>query len=245
MGYRVDINCDVGEEIGNDLELMPYISSCSVACGGHAGNSLTMTETVKLAMQHSVKVGAHPSFPDRENFGRKVILMPLYELQYSLENQMKELMNILGELGGELHHVKPHGALYNLAAVDVQVANVVINAVKNTAGDVFLYVPYNSVIQNLALKKGMKIKVEAFADRNYNSDLTLVPRNKAEALIIDEDVIVPHLLQMLIKQKVTTIDGVEVGIKADTFCVHGDNPNVVNLLKNISKKLSENGVEII
>jgi len=122
---------------------------------------------------------------------------------------------------------------------------VIINAVKNTAPDVFLFVPYNSVIQNVALKNEVKIKVEAFADRNYNSDLTLVPRNKDKALITDEELIVPHLLQMIIKKKVTTIDGVEVGLKADTFCVHGDNPNVIYLLKNITKKLSENGVEII
>ena len=245
MEYCVDINCDVGEGIGNEAALMPYISSCNIACGAHAGNHEIMTETIKLAMQYSVKIGAHPSFPDRENFGRKTMVMPLDELQSSIEDQIIQLRDILEKLGGKLHHVKPHGALYNLAAVDHKIAQVIINAIKNTTDNLFLYVPYNSAIQKLALKNKLKIKVEAFADRNYNSDLTLVSRKKENAIIRDDNLLLSHLLKMIIEQKVIAVDGVEVAIKADTFCVHGDNPNVVKLLKKITKKLAEKGVKIV
>ena len=244
MNYYVDINCDVGEGIGNEAELMPYLSSCSIACGAHAGDINTISETIKLALQHSVKIGAHPSFPDKENFGRKVIAISSKELQVSIENQIVLVRDMLKTLSGTLHHVKPHGALYNLAAIDHDIAQTVVNAIKNTTNNVVLYVPYNSIIEKLALKNNLKIKIEAFADRNYNSDLTLVSRKNKNALITDEDLLLTHLLKMIKEQKVISVDGVEVEIKADTFCVHGDNPNAIKLLKIITKKLSENGVEI-
>ena len=244
MNYCVDINCDVGEGIGNEAELMPYLSSCSVACGAHAGDINTICETIKLALQHSVKIGAHPSFPDRENFGRKIILMTPTELQSSIEDQIIQVRDVLEKLGGKLHHVKPHGALYNSAAIDPGIAQTLVNAIKNTTNDVVLYVPYGSIIEKLALKNNLKIKIEAFADRNYNSNLTLVSRKNENALIIDEDLMLTHLLKMIKEQKVISVDGVEVEIKADTFCVHGDNPNAKKILKIITKKLSENGVKI-
>ena len=244
MNYYVDINCDVGEGIGNEAELMPYLSSCSIACGAHAGDINTISETIKLALQHSVKIGAHPSFPDKENFGRKVIAISSKELQVSIENQIVLVRDMLKTLSGTLHHVKPHGALYNLAAIDHDIAQTVVNAIKNTTNNVVLYVPYNSIIEKLALKNNLKIKIEAFADRNYNSDLTLVSRKNKNALITDEDLLLTHLLKMIKEQKVISVDGVEVEIKADTFCVHGDNPNAIKLLKIITKKLSENGVKI-
>ena len=244
MNYCVDINCDVGEGIGNETELMPYLSSCSVACGAHAGDINTICETIKLALQHSVKIGAHPSFPDKENFGRKVISMSPKELQVSIENQIVLVRDMSKTLGGTLHHVKPHGALYNLAAIDPEIAQTIVNAIKNTTNDVVLYVPYNSIIEKLAVKNNLKIKIEAFADRNYNSDLTLVSRKNKNALITNEDLLLTHLIKMIIEQKVISVDGVEVDIKADTFCVHGDNPNAKKLLKIITKKLSKNGVEI-
>ena len=244
MNDCVDINCDVGEGIGNEAELMPYLSSCSIACGAHAGDINTISETIKLALQHSVKIGAHPSFPDKENFGRKVIAISSKELQVSIENQIVLVRDMLKTLSGTLHHVKPHGALYNLAAIDHDIAQTVVNAIKNTTNNVVLYVPYNSIIEKLALRNNLKIKIEAFADRNYNSDLTLVSRKNKNALITDEDLLLTHLLKMIKEQKVISVDGVEVEIKADTFCVHGDNPNAIKLLKIITKKLSENGVKI-
>jgi len=240
----VDINCDVGEGIGNERELMPYIASCSIACGAHAGDEKTIVDTIQLALQHRVKIGAHPSFPDRENFGRKEMCIDPADLQMSIENQILLVKHSTEQLGGELHHIKAHGALYNLTAVDKNMAQLFINAVKNTAVDVFLYVPYNSLIQELALKNNLKIKIEAFADRNYNTDLTLVSRKNENALITDKEIIIQHLLKMIEEQKLISTDGVEVEIKADTFCVHGDNQNAIIILKYIAEKLNENGIKI-
>jgi len=241
----IDINCDVGEGLDNERDLMPYISSCSIACGGHAGTKKTIMKTIKLAMQHTIKIGAHPSFPDKENFGRKVMEISLADLQLSIENQLKLINNNVKQLGGELHHVKAHGALYNLSATNKETAQVIINAIKNTLDDVFLYVPYNSVIQKLAVRNNLKIKVEAFADRNYNTDLTLVSRKNKNALITNKEILMQHLLKMITEKKVISIDGVEVEIIADTFCVHGDNPNAKNLLKFMHKKLLKNGIKIV
>jgi UPF0271 protein len=245
MNYQVDINCDVGEGIGNEAELMPYLSSCSIACGGHAGNDKTMIETIKLAQQHQVKMGAHPSFPDKKNFGRKSVSMPLADLQLSIENQINSVKNHILKLGGRLHHIKVHGALYNLSAIDSEIAKVVIEAFQKTAKGSFLYVPYHSVLQKMAEEKNIKIKKEAFADRNYNSDLTLVSRKKPMALITDEKKIVTHLLKMILEKKVIAVDGAAVKIVAETFCIHGDNPNAKNLLKILCKTLPENGIKIV
>ena len=245
MEYSVDINCDVGEGICDETALMPYISSCSIACGAHAGNFEIINKTIKLAIKYSVRVGAHPSFPDKENFGREAMLMTPTELQLSIEDQIIQVRDALEKLGGKLHHIKPHGALYNLAAVDTKIALVIIKAIKNTTNNVFLYVPYNSTIQKLALKNNLKIKVEAFADRNYNSDLTLVSRKKNNALIIDDNLVITHLLKMIIEQKLMTVDGVEVEIEADTFCVHGDHPSAVKILKKITNIFSEKGIKIV
>lgn len=244
MKYSIDINSDVGEGLGNEELIIPYISSCSIACGGHAGDTNTILDTIKLATKYSVKIGAHPSFPDKDNFGRKVIDLPESVLQLSIESQILKIQNILQKMGGKLHHVKPHGALYNLAAIDSKVAQLIINAIKNTAENVFLYVPNNSIIEKLALKNNLKIKVEAFADRNYNADLTLVSRKKTNAIIIDKGQVVTHLLKMIIEKKVVSIDGGEIAIMAETFCVHGDNPNAVSILKYISKIFNRKGIEI-
>ncbi len=241
----IDINCDVGEGLGNEIDLMPYISSCSIACGAHAGNEKTIIETIKLALQHTIKIGAHPSFPDKENFGRKIIDISPIDLQSSIENQIMLVNDNVQRLNGKLHHIKVHGALYNLSATNEEMAQLVINAVKNTVDDVFLYVPYNSVIQKMALKNNLKIKVEAFADRNYNTDLTLVSRKNENAIITDNQILIQHLLKMITQQKLISIDGVEMEIKADTFCFHGDNPNAKNLLKFMYKKLLKNGIKIV
>jgi len=241
----IDINCDVGEGIGNEIDLMPYISSCSIACGAHAGTKETIIETIKLALRHNVKIGAHPSFPDKENFGREVMDITPEDLQVSIENQIKLVKDSVERLGGELHHIKAHGALYNVSAVNKKIAQIIVNVVKKMTNDVFLYVPYNSVIQSLAIKNNLKIKVEAFADRNYNTDLTLVSRKNVNALITDSKILIPHLLKMITEQKLISVGGVEVEIMADTFCIHGDNPNVKNLLKFVHKKLHKNGIKIV
>ncbi|MFC4722049.1 5-oxoprolinase subunit PxpA [Geojedonia litorea] len=240
----IDINCDVGEGLNNEHLLMPYVSSCNIACGGHAGDPDTMRAVVRLAKEHQVKIGAHPSFPDKENFGRQIIEMSCADLYTSLKQQIRDLMTVLREEHLMLHHIKPHGALYNLAARDERTANVVVEVVKSIALPVYLYAPYKSVLAEVAEKEHIEVTYEAFADRNYNKDLTLVSRAKTNAIIENLDLMFEHVQNMIFNQKVKTVDGVEVVVKAETFCVHGDNPKAVKLLEGLSQKLKEHHVLI-
>jgi len=243
--YKVDINCDVGEGIGNESELMPYISSCNIACGGHTGDTNSMQAVVKIARENNVKIGAHPSFPDKENFGRKVMDMTCAALFQSLKDQIGSLMSVMRKEHEQLHHVKPHGALYNLVTVDEESATVVVEVMKRFHLPLKLYVPFGSVIAEIAENENIPITYEAFADRNYNSDLTLVSRQKDNALITDSKIIFEHVYRMITERKVRSIQGVEVEIKADTFCVHGDNPKAIELVKNLAKELTDNNVKIL
>ena len=229
----IDINCDVGEGIDNEAQLMPCISSCNIACNAHAGSVAIIDEVIALAKKHNVKVGAHPSFPDRENFGRKVMQITDEELQESIESQIDLLIERAALQDVKLHHIKPHGALYNLIAKDKKTAIVVIEAIKNTIPDAFLYVPFNSIIAEVALQNNIKIKYEAFADRNYNDDLSLVSRSNKNALLTNSEKVINHITNM-IGGKVKTIQGNSKEIKTDTFCVHGDTENAVEILKTIN-----------
>lgn len=240
----MDINVDVGEGIGNEAFLMPYISSCNIACGGHAGDFETMRQVVKLAKKNNVKIGAHPSFPDKVNFGRKPMDISCAALYTSVKGQIDALMIILKEEKARLNHVKPHGALYNLATTDEKIAIVIVEAMKSIALPVKLYVPYKSIISELALKENIQITYEAFADRNYNNDLTLVSRDDNNAIIDDANLVFDHVYRMVSTQKVKTIQGLEIQILADTFCIHGDNPKAVDLIQNLSKRLQEKGIQI-
>jgi UPF0271 protein len=241
----IDINADVGEGLNNESQLIPYLSSCNIACGGHAGDEKIMAKVVKLAMKYKVNIGAHPSFPDRQNFGRQVIQISSADLYTSLKQQIRSLMKVLRTERLTLHHIKPHGALYNLAAVDEKTANVIIEVVKSIALPLSLYVPYGSVIAYKAQQEGIKITYEAFADRNYNEDLTLVSRSQNNAIITNPNDVFEHVYRMIFQQKVKTINGVEVEMKADTFCVHGDNPEALKLLQFLTEKLQQQQVVII
>ncbi|RPD98610.1 5-oxoprolinase subunit PxpA [Aureibaculum marinum] len=242
--YTIDVNCDVGEGVGNELELMPMISSCSIACGGHAGNAETIKETIRLALLYRVNIGAHPSYPDRENFGRKEMDISLDKLQQSIEDQISSVQNELRKSVATMNHVKAHGALYNKAAVDSKTAQCLLDAVKNTTKDAWLYAPYGSVLAKIALEQGVKVYFEAFIDRRYNDDLTLVSRDNPKAVIMDSKKVLKQLLRMLAKHKVKTIKGKKVVVKANTFCIHGDNSNAVRILKYLSKKLPNYGIKI-
>ncbi len=245
MGYKnIDINVDVGEGIDNESQLMPYITSCNIACGGHAGDFNTMQDVVKLAKQYHVKIGAHPSFPDKENFGRQPMDMSCAALFSSIKNQIDHLIKVLNRENASLHHIKPHGALYNLAVVDENIANVIIEVMKSMALPIKLYVPYKSIIADLALKENIQITYEAFADRNYNNDLTLVSRSEANAIIEDVNLVFEHVFRMVSDKKVKTIQGLNIDIKADTFCVHGDHPKAIDLIRNLTKKLEANDYKI-
>ena len=241
---KIDINCDVGEGMANEDLLMPYISSCNIACGGHFGDEISIDKTIQLALQNDVLIGAHPSFPDKEDFGRKVIKISNEELCKSIQNQLNLFLERLSKFKQRLHHIKPHGALYNLIAFDEDAAIVFIHSVLKYMENVFLYVPYNSMIEKVALKNNIKIKYEAFADRNYTDDLKLVSRKEENALITNPNEVLEHIYKMVSDGKVKTISGIEKSIKADTFCVHGDNENSLSILKSLSEELSKKGIQI-
>ena len=243
--YVIDINVDVGEGVGNESQLLPLVSSCNIACGGHAGDLDSMRKVVKLCKTHKVKIGAHPSFPDKAHFGRKVMKISCADLYTSLKHQIRSLMLVLREEQMNLLHIKPHGALYNLAAVDEKTAAVIIEVMKSISLPLKLYVPFGSVIAKMAEEEKIPILVEAFADRNYNEDLTLVSRHEAKAIIVDPNNMFDHIFRIISQGKVKTLSGVEVVLNARTFCVHGDHPDAVNTLQKLVKKLTQNNVKII
>ena len=240
----IDINCDVGEGMNNEHLIMPFISSCNIACGGHFGNKKTIDETLKLAIQNNVLVGAHPSFPDQKNFGRTVLKITEAALKQSIVAQLDLFLGCLENYNLKIHHIKPHGALYNLIAKDKLEAVKFIKITKKYLQNCFLYVPYNSKIAEVALENNLKIKYEAFADRNYNDDLTLVSRTQENAIILDTDAITKHLVRMVKTNTVATISRSEKEIKAATFCIHGDNENSVGILPVLATKLKNYGIEI-
>ena len=238
MKLKLNINADVGEGLGNEPMLMPYLNSCNVACGGHAGDEAEMQQVVALAKEHGVAIGAHPSYPDRDNFGRVSMGISCADLFTSLIKQQRALVSVVRSHSLNLHHLKPHGALYNDAAKDEKIAKVVIEVVKGFSTPISLYVPYGSVIAKLAKSAGVKICYEAFADRTYQNDLSLTPRNQDGSLITDPEKVWNQLCQMAVNGMVSTIEGEKRHIEADTFCIHGDTPNAVEILKFIREKSS-------
>ncbi len=232
----IDINVDVGEGIGNESEILSYISSCNIACGGHAGDKETMRLVIKLSKEHRVKIGAHPSFPDKEHFGRKPMEISCAALYTSIKEQINDLMRVLNEEQARLNHIKPHGALYNLAAIDKKVATVIVEVIKSFMLPIKLYVPFNSVIEKLAIENEIPVIYEAFADRNYNDDLTLVSRTHKRALIKDPEAVFKHMYSIIESGTVQTLQGHLVPVKAETFCIHGDNSNAVTILKFLKQE---------
>ena len=239
---KIDINSDVGEGICNEDQLFPLISSCNIACGGHAGNLETMLSVVRLAKKNNLKIGAHPSFPDRKNFGRKIMKISNINLEKSLKNQIESLKNILNKENMDLNHIKPHGALYNFASNDKETARVIINITKEMKTK--LYVPYSSLISKMAIEEGVKTCNELFIDRNYNSNLTLVSRDNSNALIESSNEMFTHV-HNIINNKIICINKKETNVEFDTLCIHGDNPNVIELLKDLHLKLKKIGIKII
>lgn len=240
----IDINCDLGEGVGNESVLMPLLSSCNIACGGHAGDIETMTSVARLAKINAVKIGAHPSFPDKENFGRVVVKMSPSDLFDAVKSQIESLKLIVEAQQLKLHHVKPHGALYNLASVDAETANIIVNVIKSIDAELILYASFGSVISRVAQDEGVKVMYEAFADRNYNEDLTLIPRSNTHALIRDKDAMLEHVYNMIFFEKVFTRSGAGVALKVDTICVHGDGENVEENLKFLTQELVAKNIKI-
>ena len=229
----IDLNCDMGENIGNDEEIMPSITSANVACGFHAGDSKTMQMTVRLAKRHGVHVGAHPSWLDLEGFGRREISLPPEEVKALILYQIGALAAIAKAEGVELQHVKPHGALYNQAAKDSALANAIAHAVKRFSGNLILVGLAGSELIEGGLEVGLKVANEGFPDRNYNSDGTLVSRKERHAIIESPEEVAKHALDII-------QNGILFGdklVRVDTLCLHGDHPRVVENAKLIRAML--------
>jgi len=223
----------MGEGIGNDEAIMPFINSANIACGYHAGDKDTMKRTVELAMKYKVFIGAHPSYSDRENFGRTEINLPLREVYDLVTKQIHLLKEITRSAGASLHHVKPHGALYNMAARDKQLSSVISLAVKDVDEKLKLYGLSGSHLIKEGRNLGVKTVSEVFADRSYQDDGRLTPRTEPGALINDTDKVVQQVLEMIKEATVTTVSGKIIPIVAETICIHGDGIHAVELAKAI------------
>lgn len=244
MSPSIDINCDLGEGCGNDAALMRYISSANIACGFHAGNADTMRRTVALAIENDVAIGAHPSFPDRENFGRTEMSLPYAQISEIVSEQINSLQQTCKEMGTNLHHVKPHGALYNMAVKDRELAKAIVKGVSATDKKlVFFGLPKSFMISE-AESAGLRTASEVFADRTYQQDGTLTPRSQPNALIDDVDTCIEHVLRMVRDQTVIAADGIVVPIKAETICIHGDGAHAVEFAAAIHKALTSKGIDI-
>jgi len=240
---EIHINCDLGEGGEFDADLMPHISACNIACGGHAGTLETMQQTIKLAVEHGVEIGAHPSYPDKENFGRKTMKISAEELQRSIVAQILSLKQLAEAEGVKLTHVKPHGALYNEAAKDEKTAQIIIDSLLEFDQNLALFCSLNSVISKLAKGK-IPIVFEAFADRNYNLDYSLVSRSKSNALISEKEAVFEHLFSMFSEGKITCENGAKISCTATTFCLHSDTPNSVEIMSFLQQKFIKHNIKI-
>ncbi|HEY8994786.1 MAG TPA: 5-oxoprolinase subunit PxpA, partial [Lacunisphaera sp.] len=239
-----DLNCDLGEGAGHDAELMPLISSANIACGAHAGDEATMRATVKLALKHGVLIGAHPGFPDRENFGRKELAASAHEIHGWVLAQTQRLLGIAGDCGARVRHVKPHGALYNLAARDAGVAQAVAEAVYEADPRLLLIGLAGSRLIDAGATCGLNTMNEVFADRTYQPDGSLTPRARPDAVIRDEAAAVAQVLRMIREGRVIATDGSEVEIKPDTICLHGDGPRAMAFAQAVNMALRAANVTI-
>jgi 5-oxoprolinase (ATP-hydrolysing) subunit A len=230
---KIAINCDLGEGAGNDAFIIPLIDSANIACGYHAGDATTMWQTAELCMKHKVAIGAHPSFLDRENFGRTEMPWTPESIYELITQQLIILQEIVSSFDVKLKHVKPHGALYNMAAKDPKLAHTIAKAVKDF-DDTLIIVGLSgshSIIE--AKATGVKTYSEAFADRTYQDDGTLTPRSHPQALITDTTKVLAQVVEITTDKTVTTLSGKKITIEADTICLHGDGKQVVEFAKMI------------
>jgi 5-oxoprolinase (ATP-hydrolysing) subunit A len=240
----IDINCDMGEGIGNDELIMPFISSANIACGYHAGNETIIRQTIELAQKNKVAIGAHPSFFDRENFGRTEMNLDPDKIYDIIILQLRLLEKIAKHRQAKLHHVKPHGALYNMSAKDPTIANAIAHAVKDFDEDLILFGLSGSCSIEQARQLNLKTASEVFADRTYQDDGSLTPRSQTNALIVDSAKSVMQALQMINESTVASVTGNIISITAETICIHGDGKNAVEFAKAIHENLKQNKIDI-
>lgn len=240
----IDLNCDMGEGMATDTAIMPFISSANIACGFHAGDDNTMRETVSLAIQYGVAIGAHPGYADKENFGRTEMHLSDEEVYVLIQQQVAALMKIAAEKAAKLHHVKPHGALYNQSAKDPQLAAVIAKAVYDIDPALVLFGLSGSHSISEAKKIGLTTASEVFADRSYQDDGSLTPRSKPGALLQSTEAALQQVLQMVNEKTVTSLAGKKILIDADTICLHGDGAHAPDFAKAIYQLLQQHSVHI-
>ncbi|MGM0634916.1 MAG: LamB/YcsF family protein [Bacteroidota bacterium] len=244
MKSTIHLNSDLGEGGKNDAAIMAYISSCNIACSGHYGTQQSIAKTLDFAQQNSVLVGAHPSYPDKENFGRKSISISSKELKDSLNRQIDLFVNEAEKKHLKTNHIKPHGALYNDIAKDAYKAEVVLEVIDRLNLPLKLVVPPFSVIQQMA-QSDFDIWLEVFADRNYENDYSLVSRSKSNALITNKNEFVDRLVDLAEKQQIVSVHDKKLTMDFDTVCVHGDLPQTLENLKFAHQELAKKKISIL
>jgi 5-oxoprolinase (ATP-hydrolysing) subunit A len=235
-----DINCDMGEGMGNEEELMPFISSANIACGYHAGDRDTMKKVIDLCLEFNIAIGAHPSYPDKENFGRTDMVgisLQARDVQNIVSEQVFILKQVAKEAGAKLHHVKPHGALYNRAAWDEEVAEYICKALISTGNRLLLYGLSGSKMKEVAAKYALDFRDEVFADRTYKDNGSLTPRTEENALIDNSEDVVSQVLEMVQNKRVRTTSGKYIPVEAKTICIHGDGKHAVEFARKIYQAL--------
>jgi UPF0271 protein len=244
MKLTVDLNADLGEGSGQDAELFELISSANIATGFHAGDSDTMHAAVRAARERGVAVGAHPSFFDRENFGRKELNVAYQEVFDAVAYQLGIFQAIASALDVRPNHVKPHGALYNMAVREAKLADAIARAIESVDSKLILFAPDKSELARAGEAHGLQIAREIFADRNYLNDGWLVPRTRPDALLHDPRQAAARVLRMLREGKVRSVEGSDVDVRGETICVHGDTPGAVEFARELRTRLENEGVRI-
>ncbi len=244
MRLTIDLNSDLGEGSSYDAEIMTIISSCNIACGGHTGNIKSMQESMELAIENHLKVGAHPSYQDPENFGRKSVSISAAKLYTDLAFQLENFHNLAEKNRLKANHWKPHGALYNDLFWNAEKAEILIELMYDFGFSGELYVAPNSKIKELALAEGFAIATEAFADRNYQDDLQLVDRSHPNAVLSDQEKITKRLVQMILTKEVKSLNGKIINFDFQTVCLHSDTPRALEIAKRIKEVFIENQIHI-
>lgn len=244
MSASIDLNADLGESMGTDAEMFGLVTSASIACGGHAGDTTTMRRAVQLALEHGVTVGAHPGYPDKANFGRVRVDMPARKLTDSVARQISGLVEIAAGEGAEVKYVKLHGALANISAVERQIAAAAMAGVAAVSGDLIVLALAGSEQVTAAGACGLRVVAEGYADRAYRADGTLVPRRIEGAMIEDPAAASGQAVRIAVERRIVALDGTEFETRARSICLHGDTPGAVRLARAVRDALQDAGVTI-
>jgi UPF0271 protein len=234
----------MGEGMGNEAQIMPYISSANISCGFHAGNLDTLKKTIELALQHNVAVGAHPGYPDRENFGRVSQMLSLLEMAELIAEQIYIFEKVAIPLGAKMHHVKLHGALYNDCAKDALLSKTFVQTIQAIDPTLIIYGLSGSYTIQEAIMNGQPFYREAFADRSYQKNGQLTPRHLSHAMIENEDQVIQQVISLIKDNKVVSLQGDIIDLKLDTICIHGDGPNAIAFSASIYEALKNQHIEI-